>query len=58
MQVDFTKGTAIAVIRANSMIAGGTAKNILHSELRLRPFASLNILFRSVCGYSFTHVNI
>ena len=26
MQVDFTKGTAIAVMRANSMIAGGTAK--------------------------------
>lgn len=58
MQVDFTKGTAIVVMRANRMIAGGTAKNILHSELRLMPFASLNILFRSVCGYIFTHVNI
>lgn len=58
MQVDFTKGTAVAVMRANSMIEGETAKNILHSELRLMPFASLNILFRSVCGYIFTHVNI
>lgn len=59
MQVDFTKGTAVVVMRASSMIAGGTAKSILtlsSGSCHCRFEHSVQVF--ALCGCVFTHVNI